>query len=90
MVGERNQQRVCRRRNRTNTYTNRGVHLAVGFLVYNASYTQTIYPRPNFFRSMAQYYNNGFYAASAQVVDAGFDDGLFAEGKQWLEGAHPF
>ena len=42
-----------------------------------------------FIRAMAQDDDNSFHAASAQVIDAAFDDGLVPEREQRLESAHP-
>ena len=47
-------------------------------------------PCPNVFRSITEHHDDGFHTALAEVIDARFDDGLFAEGKQRLERAHPF
>lgn len=89
MIGECNERRVSSGRKSTYTQSDRGVHLAVWLRVYDADNTEMIYPRPKFFRSMAQYRDNGFDTASAEVVDTSLDDCLFAEGKQRLERAHP-
>ena len=90
MICQCNQRSLSCRWNRSNAHANRGVHLAFRIRVYNADNTQMIYPRKKLLRSIAPHYHNTLDATFAQIFDAALDNGLFAEGKQRLERAHPF
>src|SRR5205085_10552633 len=69
---------------------NRSAHVAVRIGIESKSELAVSQERAESAGAMAQHDDDRFHAARAQVVDAGFDDGLFAEGKQRLERAHPF
>ena len=38
---------------------------------------------------MAQDDHDRFHSCTVKIINARLDDGLFAEGKEWLERAHP-
>ena len=89
MIGERDQRCFRRGRESPNTNGNRSVHLALGVGVDNADNIKMTYSFPNLFRSMAQHDHDRIHTALAKIRNARLDDGLFTEGKQRFEGAHP-
>lgn len=63
-------------------------HFTVRLRIHSEGDRPMIELRSHLIRAMTGDDDDLLYSSRAEVVDAGFNYGAFAEGKQWLEGAH--
>ena len=88
MIHRSYQHCLCVAANLTDAKSDRYAHFTVWFRIYGEDNRAMLEPCAHVIRPMTGDDNDFLDSRRADVVNAGFNYGAVAEGKQWLEGAH--